>query len=120
MVINIHHHGATVRLAEGGLAAVPTDEFAAHRPEYVAAYETRSSLELELNRRGRYPTVSFIAAPDAPAGPQLVDSAFEERMGEYLRATQEWAPADRPDPAHRHFIRKKRRAALFEARNKPT
>ena len=48
------------------------------------------------------------------------DAAFERRIGDYLRATQEWAPPDRPEPAERHFIRKKRRAALFEARKKPT
>ena len=124
-VINIHHHGATVRLADGSLAAVPAAELAAHRPEYVACYDRRTPLELVLDRRGRHPIVLLPRAGAAPQvaqspAPRLVDAAFERRIGEYLRATQEWAPADRPEPAERHFIRKKRRAALFEARKKPT
>jgi hypothetical protein len=49
-----------------------------------------------------------------------VDPAFERRIAEYLKATEEWAPSDRPEPAERHFIRKKRRAAFFEARNPST
>jgi hypothetical protein len=124
VVINIHYHGATVRLADGTLAAVPSDEFAAHRPAYVAGYERRTELDLVLSRHGRYASVAFPKSgteQNVPSEvPRLVDTAFEERIGEYLKATQEWAPADRPDPAERHFIRKKRRAAFFEARNKPT
>jgi hypothetical protein len=125
-VINIHHHGATVRLADGTLAAVPASELAAHRPAYVDCYNRRAPLELVLDRRGRHPIVilpqSATAAPQVSPNlaPRLVDAAFERRIGEYLRATQEWAPADRPEPAERHFIRKKRRAALFEERNKST
>lgn len=125
-VINIHHHGATVRLADGTLAAVPASELAAHRPAYVDCYNRRAPLELVLDRRGRHPIVilpqSATAAPQVSPNlaPRLVDAAFERRIGEYLRATQEWAPADRPEPAERHFIRKKRRAALFEARKKST
>jgi len=140
VVINIHYHGATVRLADGTLAAVPSEEFAAHRPLYVAAYEKKTELDLVLRRNGRYASafvenrgvVPFVedgggeppdgprARTPGPIGPMLVDPVFEGRMGEYLKATQAWAPVDRPDPATRHFIRKKRRAALFEARNKPT
>jgi hypothetical protein len=125
-VINIHHHGATVRLADGTLAAVPASELAAHRPAYVDCYNRRAPLELVLDRRGRHPIVilpqSATAAPQVSPNlaPRLVDAAFERRIGDYLRATQEWAPADRPEPAERHFIRKKRRAALFEARKKST
>jgi hypothetical protein len=44
--------------------------------------------------------------------------AFEVQMNRYLKSTEEWAPPDRPAPAERHFIRKKRRAAFFEARHK--
>jgi hypothetical protein len=50
----------------------------------------------------------------------LVDPSFEDQMTAYLKSTQEWAPLDRPPPAERHFIRKKRRAAFFEARGKGT
>ena len=128
VVINVHSHGATVRLADGGLAAISTQEFAANRAAYMAAYQKRTMLELILTRRGRHASAAFPSgqprgdaapAPQPPA-PLALDPAFEDRIGAYLKATQEWAPPDRPDPAQRHFIRKKRRAAFFEARNTPT
>jgi len=120
VVINIHTHGATVRLADGTLAAVSSEEFAANRAAYVAAHAKRGELQLVVDRRGRHASAAFPGgAPVAPvsAGALEVDATFEDRLGAYLKATQEWAPADRPDPAERHFIRKKRRAAFFEARN---
>ncbi len=57
-------------------------------------------------------------ADDVPA--LEPDANFEDRLNAYLKSTEEWAPPDRPEPAERHFIRKKRRAAHFEARSKPT
>jgi hypothetical protein len=126
VVINVHYHGATVRLADGSLAVVPAAELAAHRPAYVASHTHRTPLELELDRRGRHPAVALPGSSAARAGaspspaPNLVDVAFERRIVEYLKATEEWAPPDRPEPAERHFIRKKRRAAFFEARNAST
>jgi len=125
-VINVHYHGATVRLEDGTLAAVPAGELAANRPLFVSSYQRRTTLPLLVERHGRHATARLATSdspepvPRPPAAPQLVDEAFEQRMGAYLKATEEWAPADRPPPAERHFIRKKRRAALFEARNKPT
>jgi len=125
-VINIHLLGATVRLEDGTLAAVPADELAAHRPAFVASCEQRSWLALDIEHRGRYPRAllargsSRDESPPAGVENRSPDAVFEERMGAYLKATEEWAPPDRPAPAERHFIRKKRRAALFEARNKPT
>ncbi len=125
-VINVHVHGATVRLEDGSLAAVSAAELAAHRPAYVASCARKTPLEFTLDRRARHATVTLAgstspaAAPAPAAAPRLVDSAFELRIAEYLKATEEWAPPDRPEPAERHFIRKKRRAAFFEARNAPT
>jgi len=123
-VINVHFHGATVRLEDGTLATVSADELAANRPIFAASYQRRSPLSLFVDRRGRHAVATLAGKPAAePAtasAPVLVDEAFEERIGAYLKATEEWAPADRPAPAERHFIRKKRRAALFEARNKLT
>ncbi len=124
-VINIHAHGALVRLEDGSLGTVTSRELAAHRPAYAASLARRTMLELSLDDGGRHRVVS-IGEPSAPApheltdAPQLVDSAFEERIGAYLKETEAWAPPDRPAPAERHFIRKKRRAAFFEARQKPT
>ncbi len=119
IVINIHTHGATVRCSDGSLAAISAAEFEAHRPAYVAAHHKRSALELVLDRSGRHPSAAFPGGEPAAsqADPLAQDPVFEDRLGAYLKATEEWAPADRPGPAERHFIRKKRRAAFFEARN---
>ncbi len=121
-VINVHYHGATVRLEDGTLAAVPAAELAANRPAYVASHQSRTPLALELDRRGRHPIVVLERAAGGPTkpAPRLVDEGFEAQMNAYLKSTQEWAPPDRPAPAERHFIRKKRRAAFFEARNTVT
>lgn len=122
VVISVHEYGATVRLEDGALAAVPATELAAHRPAFTASYRRRTPLDLELDRSARHPVAYLsrerVAPPEPP--PALVDPAFEARIGAYLKATEEWAPPDRPAPAERHFIRKKRRAAVFEARTKAT
>ncbi len=120
----MHEHGATVRLDAGTLAAISAAELAANRAAFVASREHRSPVALVLDRRSRHP-IAVLARdnagiPQQPAAPRLVDPAFEERIGAYLKQTEAWAPPDRPPPAERHFIRKKRRAAFFEARNKST
>ncbi len=112
-----------MRLDDGSLASITAAELAAHRATFTASLEQRAELALSVTRQGRYPTVALAAghAPlPASTVPRLLDSVFEERLTAYLKETEEWAPADRPPPAERHFIRKKRRAALFEARSKPT
>ena len=120
-VINVHSHGATVRLEDGTLAAVPAAELAANRNAYLASHRTRAPLALELDGRGRHPSVVLERSEPHPSpAPRLIDDGFEAQMNAYLKSTQEWAPPDRPAPAERHFIRKKRRAAFFEARNTAT
>ncbi len=120
-VISLHHLGATVRLDDGSLVAVPFAEVESNRPTFVRAMQRREPLTLVVRRDGRHPVASLSAAAQAPKPPpQLIDPGFEDRITAYLKATEEWAPPDRPQPAERHFIRKKRRAALFEARTKPT
>jgi len=124
-VINIHHHGATVRLEDGTLAAVPAGDVAVHRAIYEASLEERTRLEFVLDRRGRHAVVFLERArpPEAvplSAEPELVSPAFETQMNAYLKATEAWAPPDRLAPAERHFIRKKRREAIFEARKQAT
>ncbi len=129
-VINVHHHGATVRLEDGTLAAVPAAEFSANRVTYVSSHVSRAPLELVLSRRGGHPIVALTsAAPTSDAqaaggvasSVRLIDAAFEAQMNVFLKASEEpWTAADSAPPAQRHFIRKKRRAALFEARNKGT
>jgi hypothetical protein len=96
-------------------------ELVANRPHYTSSHVKRESLALVLDRHGRHRIVTLEAAPpaisSAPATDALFsDIVFEAKLGAYLKATQEWAPADQAPPAERHFISKKRRARLFEAR----
>jgi len=118
----MHRLGATVRLDDGSLAAVPYAELCAHQAAFDASLTRRETLGLELEQRGRH-RLAFLARPDGaatqPAPARSVhDSRFEEQMRRYLKETEEWAPPDRPHPAERHFIRKKRRAAYFEGRTR--
>ncbi|GAC1303900.1 MAG: hypothetical protein NVS2B3_03630 [Vulcanimicrobiaceae bacterium] len=124
-VINIHHHGGTVRLDDGSLATIPIVELDTNRPAYASSLAKRTSLELAIDRHGRHRIAALAATVAAPPAsdphPALVaDVAFEARIGAYLKATEAWAPADQAPPAERHFIRKKRRARLFEARGETT
>jgi hypothetical protein len=118
-VISLHQLGATVRLDDGTLAAIPASEVAANRPALVRSLQRREPLALLVRREGR-PVALLRDLPGPRPAPQLVDAGFEGRLSAYLKSTEEWAPPDRPQPAERHFIRKKRRAAFFEARTKPT
>lgn len=105
-----------MRLEDGSLAAVPATELSANRSTIVRSFQLREPLALWVERNGRH-AVAYLEARTAP---RLTDATFEERMNAYLKSTEEWAPPDRPAPADRHFIRKKRRAAVFEARAKST
>ncbi len=134
-IISTHEYGATARLEDGTLAAIGAGEFALHRPTYVASRSGRKPIELSVERFGRHASATLVTGaaiePDdilaEPLSdeqreelPTKTDIAFEMRLGAYLRETEAWAPADRAPPAERHFIRKKHRAGVFEARNKTT
>ncbi|MBC5809633.1 MAG: hypothetical protein GIW95_02065 [Candidatus Eremiobacteraeota bacterium] len=122
VVISVHHFGAMARLEDGTLAAISPGELAAHRPTFVRSLQRRELLAFHLERSGKRAAVRLADAPPStlppPSSPGFGDAVFEARMNAYLKSTEEWAPADRPPPAERHFIRKKRRAAFFEARSK--
>jgi|SRR6202162_3260394 len=119
-VISVHQLGATVRLEDGSLAAIPQSELSANRPVIVRSLRDRQPLAFDVNREAQR-AIAYVnrePAADPSSAPRLVDTAFERQMAAYLKSTEDWAPPDRPEPAERHFIRKKRRAALFEARSK--
>jgi hypothetical protein len=119
LVISIHQLGATVRLEDGSLAAVPESELTANRPAIVRSLRRREPLAFDVNRDAPRAIAYVSRGPsDERAGPRLLDATFERQIAAYLKSTEEWAPPDRPEPAERHFIRKKRRAAFFEARSK--
>ena len=109
IVINLNAFGATVRLDNGDLASAPASDVEAHRPEYQRSLVGRKRLTFDLRRDGRRLTVVL--------APVLRDDAFEAQITSYLKSTEEWDARDGVPAAERHFLRKKRRAALFESRH---
>jgi len=115
-VISLHRFGAAVRLADGRVASVSAREVEAHRATYQESLSARRVLRLAVREQGRGLSVvlaDFVT--DEPSAPNLTDEAFEERLADYLRETEDWAPPDQPQPFERHLTRKRRRAAQFES-----
>jgi len=108
IVINVNAYGATVRLDDGRLASAPAADVEKHRGAYDRALIARRPLEFMV-QGGKHPLVLL--------APQLHDEQFETQIANYLKSTQEWEDPERPPAHERHFLRKKRRAALFESRH---
>jgi hypothetical protein len=109
IVINLNTYGATVRLDDGDLATASAADVESHRDQYQRSLAGRKRLAFEVRRAGRRCAVSL--------APQIRDDKLEEQIASYLKSTEEWEPADGPPAAERHFLRKKRRAALFESKH---
>jgi len=109
VVINVNAFGATVRLEDGRLAVVPAADVEKHRGHYDKAVLGRKSAEFLVQDGGRHP-IALLA-------PQLRDEEFEAQIASYLKSTQEWENPELPPAHERHFLRKKRRAAIFESRH---
>lgn len=110
IVINLNTYGATVRLDEGDLASASVLDVENHREQYQRSLTARKRLAFEVRRQGRRCSVSL--------APQIRDERLEEQIASYLKSTEEWEPADGVPAAERHFLRKKRRAALFESKHR--
>lgn len=110
IVINLNAYGATVRLDDGDLASASALDVENHREQYQRSLTARKRLAFEVRREGRRRSVSL--------APQIRDERLEEQIASYLKSTEEWEPADGVPAAERHFLRKKRRAALFESRHR--
>jgi hypothetical protein len=110
IVINLNAYGATVRLDDGDLASASASDVESHREQYQRSLTARKRLAFEVRRQGRRCSVSL--------APQIRDDRLEEQIASYLKSTEEWEPADGLPAAERHFLRKKRRAALFESRHR--
>lgn len=110
IVINLNAYGATVRLDDGDLAIASASDVETHRDQYQRSLIRRKRLAFEVRREGRRRAVSL--------APQLHDEKLEEQIASYLKSTEEWEPPDGPPAAERHFLRKKRRAALFESKHR--
>jgi hypothetical protein len=109
LVINLNAFGATVRLESGELASASAGDVGSHRAEYERALSSRKPLTFLPQRAGRRLGV-FLA-------PQIRDDQLEEQIAGYLKMTQEWESPEEPPAHERHFLRKKKRAALFESRH---
>ncbi len=109
IVININAYGVTVRLHDGRLASVPLSDLEHNRAAYERALTGRKTLDFVLHGGGRHATVLL--------APQLRDEHFEEQIAGYLKMTEEWEKPDAPPAHERHFLRKKKRASLFESRH---
>jgi hypothetical protein len=79
-----------------------------HRDQYLRSLARRKRLAFEVRRDGRRRAGSL--------APQIHDDELEEQIAAYLKSTEEWEQPDGIPAAERHFLRKKRRAALFEKR----
>lgn len=110
IVINLNAYGATVRLDDGDLASASAADVEHHREQYQRSLSGKRRLAFEVRREGRRCSVSL--------APQLRDERLEEQIASYLKSTEEWEPADGVPAAERHFLRKKRRAALFESKHR--
>lgn len=109
IVINLNAYGATVRLHDGRLASAPAVDVDKNRRDYERAHSARKTLEFLVHKAGRHPVLML--------APQLRDEQFEEQIAGYLKMTEEWEKPDAPPAHERHFLQKKKRAALFQSKH---
>jgi hypothetical protein len=126
IVISVHNLGATVRLEDGRLAAIPLGEVELQRNLLTASLRRRETLEFDVApASGRHVVARLPGAQRAARGaavepPDLrAPVLFEAAMTSYLKSLEEREGAGEPSPAERHALRKKKRAAWFEARRGP-
>jgi len=121
-VINVHSFGAAVRLESGEVASVPINDVNENRSTYTRALAARTNLPFDASDgvpravlRLAKTRIDETIDPSSTT-PVLRDERFEEQLAGYLKETQEWELQDAPPAHERHFLRKKRRAAIFENR----
>lgn len=108
IVINLNRYGGTVRLDGGELASAHAADVETHRTAYEGSLMNHQPLTFEVRRDGRRCAVSL--------APQILDEGLEEKISAYLRQTEAWETPDAMPAAERHFLKKKKRAALFAER----
>jgi hypothetical protein len=109
LVINMNAFGATVRLEGGRLASAPLVDVEKNRALYARSLTARKNLEFIVKPGARHVLVML--------APQLRDDQLEQQIAGYLKMTEEWEKPDLPPAHERHFLKKKKRAALFESRH---
>jgi len=109
IVINVNAFGATIRLEDGRLASAPVADVEKHRAQYDRGFRNRKTLEFLVQGTGRH-LLAMLA-------PQIHDDQLEEQIADFYKMTQEWEEPDAPPAHERHFLQKKKRAAVFESRH---
>ncbi|MBV8638580.1 MAG: hypothetical protein JO322_10875 [Candidatus Eremiobacteraeota bacterium] len=110
LVINLNAYGATVRLESGELASAPAGDVEAHRTQYERSISGRKSIPFVRHPGSRRPMVTI--------APQIEEPELDEQIAEYFKSTESWETDEEGRPAHeRHFLRKKKRAALFQSKH---
>jgi len=111
-----------VRLESGEVASVPINDVNENRSTYTRALAARTNLPFDASDgvpravlRLAKTRIDETIDPSSTT-PVLRDERFEEQLAGYLKETQEWELQDAPPAHERHFLRKKRRAAIFENR----
>lgn len=110
LVINVNAYGATVRLESGELASAPAGDVEAHRAQYERSISGRKTIAFVKHPGGKHPMVTI--------APQIEEPELDEAIADYFKSTESWESDEEGRPAHeRHFLRKKKRAALFQSKH---
>jgi hypothetical protein len=95
--------------------AVPIGDVNANRAAFTRALDEKRSVPFDLIDRTLVLAKTRADEPLEPAtpAPVLIDPVFEAQISEYLKSTESWAPADRPEPFERHLFKKQQRSKAF-------
>lgn len=140
IVISVHNLGATVRLEDGRLVAIPLGDVQAQRSRLTSSLRRREPLEFEIASAPGGHAIVRLSGTELPPAPALrselppvrdasvapsvapeidAPAGFEAAMSAYLKSLEEREGNDGASAAERHALRKKKRAAWFEARRGP-
>ncbi len=109
-VINVNAYGATVRLESGELASAPAGDVDAHRAQYERSISGRKALAFVRHPGTKRPMVTI--------APQIEEPELDAQIADYFKSTESWEADEEGRPAHeRHFLQKKKRAALFQSKH---
>ena len=108
IVINLNRYGGAVRLDDGDIASANPADVETHRNVYERSLTDRQRLTFEVRRHGRRRFVLL--------APQIVNDDLEDKISAFLRESEEWETPDTVPAADRHFLKKKKRAAIFAKR----
>ena len=104
-VVNVSAYGAAVRLESGELTSAPLIDVEHNRARYERSLTGHKSLTFELHE-GRRSSVTL--------APQISDEGLDDQIAGFLRESEERQPSGDVPAEHRHYLKKKQRAARFD------